>query len=156
WRDMSAGPGSVAAMTEAAGNTLGLKYLDGGHQQGCNERDDRFTLWRRRFHHFAFYGFLLCFASTSVATIYHYGFGWPAPYALTSVPVMLGTLGGVGLLIGPVGLLWLNVRRDSRHGDSAQKPMDRGFIALLLLTSLTGLALLAWRDSSAMALLLAL
>src|SRR4030095_6374490 len=48
WRDMSAGPGSVAAMTEAAGNTLGLKYLDGGHQQGCNERDDRFTLWRRR------------------------------------------------------------------------------------------------------------
>jgi len=34
--------------------------------------------------------------------------------------------------------------------------MDRGFIALLLFTSLTGLALLAWRDSSAMALLLAL
>jgi citrate/tricarballylate utilization protein len=156
WRDMSAGPGSVIAMAEAAGNVLRLKYLDGGHQQGCNEHDDRFTLWRRRFHHFAFYGFLLCFASTSVATIYHYGFGWRAPYALTSLPVMLGTLGGVGLLIGPVGLLWLNVRRDPRHGDSAQKPMDRGFIALLLFTSLTGLALLAWRDSSAMALLLAL
>ena len=34
--------------------------------------------------------------------------------------------------------------------------MDRGFIALLLLTSLTGLALLVWRDSAAMALLLAL
>ena len=34
--------------------------------------------------------------------------------------------------------------------------MDRGFIALLLLTSVSGLALLAWRDSAAMALLLAL
>jgi citrate/tricarballylate utilization protein len=34
--------------------------------------------------------------------------------------------------------------------------MDRGFIALLLGTSLTGLALLAWRDTAAMALLLAL
>ena len=34
--------------------------------------------------------------------------------------------------------------------------MDRGFIALLFLTSLTGLALLAWRDTGAMALLLAL
>jgi citrate/tricarballylate utilization protein len=33
--------------------------------------------------------------------------------------------------------------------------MDRAFIALLFLTSATGLALLAWRDTSAMALLLA-
>jgi len=42
------------------------------------------------------------------------------------------------------------------HGDAAQKPMDRGFIALLFFTSLTGLALLAWRDTGAMALLLSL
>jgi citrate/tricarballylate utilization protein len=34
--------------------------------------------------------------------------------------------------------------------------MDRGFIALLFLTSLTGLALLIWRDTGAMALLLAI
>ena len=34
--------------------------------------------------------------------------------------------------------------------------MDRGFIALLFMTSLTGLALLAWRDTAAMALLLAI
>jgi citrate/tricarballylate utilization protein len=34
--------------------------------------------------------------------------------------------------------------------------MDRAFIVLLLLVSLTGLGLLAWRDSGAMALLLAL
>lgn len=34
--------------------------------------------------------------------------------------------------------------------------MDRGFIALLFFTSLTGLALLAWRDTGVMALLLAI
>jgi citrate/tricarballylate utilization protein len=34
--------------------------------------------------------------------------------------------------------------------------MDRGFIALLFFTSLSGLALLVWRDSAAMAVLLAL
>jgi citrate/tricarballylate utilization protein len=34
--------------------------------------------------------------------------------------------------------------------------MDRGFIALLLLSSASGIALLAWRDTGAMALLLAL
>ena len=160
WKDVSAAnrvklaPGAAAA--EAAWDTLRLKYLDGGHGQGCNEADDAFSLWRRRFHHFTFYGFLLCFASTSVATLYHYIFGWTAPYALTSLPVLLGTAGGIGLLIGPAGLLWLNLGRHPLHGDEAQKPMDRGFIALLLLTSSSGIALLAWRDTGAMALLLAL
>jgi citrate/tricarballylate utilization protein len=160
WNDVSPGdrvqdaPGAAAA--EAAQDALRLKYLDGGHGQGCNEADDEFTLWRRRFHHITFYGFLLCFASTSVATLYHYLFGWGAPYALTSLPVLLGTTGGIGLLIGPAGLLWLNLGRHPLHGDEAQKPMDRGFIALLLLTSSSGIALLAWRDTGAMALLLAL
>jgi citrate/tricarballylate utilization protein len=145
----------AAASAEAAHDALRLRYLDGGHGEGCNNADDRFTLWRRRFHHFTFYGFMLCFASTSVATLYHYLLGQPAPYALTSLPVLLGTAGGIGLVIGPVGLLWMNLRRDAAHGDVAQRPMDRGFIALLLLTSLTGLALLAWRDTGFMALLLA-
>jgi citrate/tricarballylate utilization protein len=67
----------------------------------------------------------------------------------------LGTLGGIGLLIGPAGLLWLNLRRDPDHGDVKQRPLDRAFSALLLLVSLTGLALMVWRDSAAMALLLA-
>lgn len=156
WRDVSPGRASAPAVAEAAKNALTLKYLDGGHGDGCNEESDRFTLARRRFHHFTFYGFMLCFAATSVATLYHYLLDWPAPYPLTSLPVLLGTAGGIGLLIGPAGLLWLNLRRDPAQGDVKQRPMDRGFIALLLLTSATGLALLAWRDSGAMALLLAI
>jgi citrate/tricarballylate utilization protein len=59
------------------------------------------------------------------------------------------------LLIGPAGLFWLNLRRNPVQGDVQQRPMDRGFIALLFFSSLTGVALLAWRDSGAMALLLA-
>jgi len=160
WRDIAQGERAQdaprAAVAEATQDALRLKYLDGGHGEGCNETDDAYTLWRRRFHHFTFYGFLLCFASTSTATLYHYLFGWDAPYALTSLPVLLGAAGGIGLLIGPAGLLWLNLRRHPLHGDAAQKPMDRGFIALLLLASASGIGLLAWRDSSAMALLLAL
>ena len=143
------------AASEAAGNVLKLKYLDGGHGEGCNNEDDAWTLWRRRFHHATFYGFMLCFASTSVATLYHYVFNWQAPYALNSLPVLLGTVGGIGLLIGPAGLLWLNLRRDPRTADVTQKPMDLGFIALLFLTSLTGLALMLWRDTSLLSLLLA-
>jgi len=157
WRDISpAGPAvSREAAAEAARNALTLKYLDGGHGNGCNDEDDRYTLRRRMFHHFTFYGFMLCFAATSVATLYHYLLDYHAPYPVLSLPVQLGIWGGIGLLIGPAGLLWLNLRRHPLHGDPAQRPMDRGFIVLLFLISLSGLALLAWRDTSAMALLLA-
>jgi citrate/tricarballylate utilization protein len=156
WSDQAPGALSVAPVAEAAGHALTLTYLNGGHGEGCNDEDDRFTLRRRRFHHLTFYGFMLCFASTCVATLYHYLFGWHAPYALTSVPVVLGTVGGIGLLIGPLGLLWLNLRRHPAHSDPAQRPMDRAFIALLFATSFTGLLLLALRDTGAMALLLAI
>ena len=144
------------AALEATKNALTLEYLDGGHGNGCNETDDAFTLARRRLHHFTFYGFLLCFAATCVATLYHYALGLQAPYALSSLPVLLGTAGGIGLIVGPAGLLWLNHRRNPAQTDPQQRPMDRGFIALLFFTSLTGLALLAWRDAGAMALLLAI
>jgi citrate/tricarballylate utilization protein len=160
WREVSP-PESPAKLKTAAGleatkNVLTLKYLDGGHTQGCNSTDDEFTLWRRRFHHLTFYGFLLCLAATSVATLYHYLAGWSAPYPVLSLPVLLGIAGGIGLLIGPAGLFWLNFRRHRDHGDDNQKPMDRGFIALLFLVSLSGLALLAGRETSAMALLLSI
>lgn len=155
WRETSPGAAGGAAIAETTHDVLRLKYLDGGHGRGCNNDDDAFTLARRRYHHLTFYGFMLCFAATSIATLYHYLLGWEAPYALTSLSVVLGTLGGIGLLIGPAGLFWLNMKRHPEHGDAAQKPMDRGFIALLFFTSLTGLALLAWRDTSAMGLLLA-
>ena len=155
WRSISAGAISASAAAEATHDALTLKYLGGGHGDGCNNEDDAFSLWRKRFHHFTFYGFMLCLASTSVATIYHYLFDWHAPYALSSLPVILGTLGGIGLLIGPIGLLYLNLKRNSAHGDASQKPMDRAFILLLLLISASGLLLLAYRDSVAIASLLA-
>ena len=156
WKEITPGAASAIAVGEATHNVLRLKYLDGGHGQGCNDEDDRFTLRRRIFHHLTFYGFMLCFAATSVATLYHYVLGLQAPYAYTSLPVILGTVGGIGLLIGPAGLLWLNLRRSPLHGDAAQKPMDIAFIVLLFTVSLTGLALLIWRDTSYMALWLAI
>ncbi len=85
--------------------------LTGGHGKGCNEADDAFTLLRRRFHHFTFYGFMPALAVTVVATGYHYVAGWEAPWPALSLPVMLGTLGGIGSFIGPAGLLWSICRR---------------------------------------------
>lgn len=149
-------PQRPGAAGEAIHDVLTLKYLDGGHGEGCNESDSRFTLWRRRFHHLTFYGFMLCLASTSVATVYHYGLGLQAPYDYDSLPVILGTVGGIGLLIGPVGLFSLNLRRHPDHGDLSQRTMDRGFIAMLFLVSLTGLLLLVLRNTGWMGVLLAI
>ncbi|MDP3700270.1 MAG: tricarballylate utilization 4Fe-4S protein TcuB [Hylemonella sp.] len=144
------------AALEATHDVLRLKYLDGGHGEGCHNEDDAWTKKRRVFHHATFYGFMLCFAATSVATLYHYLFGWVAPYDLPSLPKILGAVGGVLLLIGTAGLYWLNLRRHPQHGDAAQKPMDRGFIALLFFTSLTGLGLWAARGTTLMPATLAL
>ena len=158
WRDVSPATGGAAlsapAAAEATDAVLRLKYLDGGHGDGCNNEDDSFTRSRRRFHHFTFYRFLLCFAATSVATLYHYLFGWVAPYDLPSLPKLLGVPGGVSLMIGTAGLWHLNRQRHPLHGDAAQKPMDLGFIALLFLTSASGLALWLGRGTPALALLL--
>ena len=155
-RDISTGRASRPALAEAAASVFGLRYLGGGHGEGCNDADDAYTLHRRRFHHLTFYGFMLCFAATCVATLYHYLLDDHAPYPLFSPPVVLGTVGGIGLLAGPAGLLWLNLRRDPAHREDSHNAMDRGFIALLFLTSATGLVLLGWRDSEAMALALAI
>lgn len=155
-RNISPGTVNRPAVINTTQDVLSMRYLDGGHGKGCNNEDDAFTLWRRRFHHFTFYGFLLCFAATSVATLYHYLLGLQAPYDYFSLPVILGTLGGIGLLIGPAGLLWLNLKRHPAHGDPEQRPMDRGFIVLLFLISLTGLLLLVLRNTSYMGLLLAI
>ncbi|CAI8883193.1 MULTISPECIES: tricarballylate utilization 4Fe-4S protein TcuB [Burkholderia] len=155
WRNEDPGDASIDAALEATRNVLSLRYLGGGHGDGCNNADDAFSLLRRRFHHLTFYGFMLCFASTCVATLYHYVFHLEAPYAYMSVPVVLGTVGGVSLLAGTCGLLWLNLKRHPLHGDPAQKPMDRGFVLLLILTAASGLALLALRSTNLMPTLLA-
>jgi citrate/tricarballylate utilization protein len=141
-------------MNEAAHDALKLRYLDGGHGEGCHEADDAWTHSRRRLHHFTLIGFALCFAATSVATLYHYAFGWVAPYGFTSLPKILGMTGGVLLSVGTAGLLWLRLRRHPAHVAADQKPMDLGFISLLLLTGFTGLLLAVLRETPALPLVL--
>jgi citrate/tricarballylate utilization protein len=105
---------------------------------------------RRLFHHLTFYGFALCFASTTVAAFYHFALDRVAPYPILSLPVMLGLIGGLALLAGTGGQFWTRLRLDPALDDPAQRGEDQHFILLLWLTAATGLALLAWRDTAAM------
>lgn len=154
WRDIN-GAGDARAVARATGDAAQLTYLGGGGG-GCTSENEQPSAQRRVYHHFTFYGFMFCFASTSVATVYHYAFGWPAPYPLTSLPVVFGIVGGLGLLIGPAGLFVLSRKRDPVLDDTPRRGMDVAFLAMLFLTSLTGFALMLWRDGPAMGLLLAI
>ncbi|NBU43394.1 MAG: tricarballylate utilization 4Fe-4S protein TcuB [Betaproteobacteria bacterium] len=160
WREVtpvtSGQPVSPPAMAEATHDVLRLKYLDGGHGEGCHDADDATTQVRRSCHHLTFYGFMLCLAATSVATLYHYAWGWVAPYDLPSLPKVLGVIGGVSLMAGTAGLWRLHHRRHPLHGDAAQRPMDLAFIGLLFVTAATGLVLWLARGTPWLTLLLCL
>jgi citrate/tricarballylate utilization protein len=157
WRDIGEPAGTLAepaSIWQAIRDASTLRYLDGGGV-GCMNEDDKPTDRRRLYHHFTFYGFMLCFASTSVATLYHY-LGREAPFPWYDLPVVLGTFGGIGLIVGPVGLLREKFRRDAVLQDEKKYGMDVAFLAMLFMTSLTGMALLGLRATPAMGLLLAL
>jgi citrate/tricarballylate utilization protein len=141
------------AHKRAVWDALRLKYLDGGGI-GCNYPDGRFSLIQKWYHHLVFYGFLLCLASTTIAAIYHHFLDRAAPYPFWSWPVVLGTVGGVSLLIGTGGLLYLKKQMDDAPAIPDALGMDVGFIVLLFLTSLTGLLLLLLRETPAMGILL--
>jgi citrate/tricarballylate utilization protein len=154
YRGLQPGAASQAASAQAARDVLTLKYLDGGHGDGCNEADDAFTLARRRAHHLTFYGFLLCFAATCVATLYHYALQRPAPYGWLTLPKLLGVSGGIALALGTAWLWQLHRQRHPLHRDPAHTTLDRGFIALLFVTAVSGLALALARTTPALPLLL--
>jgi citrate/tricarballylate utilization protein len=132
-----------------------LRYLDGGGA-GCSADGNSAGDPRRLYHHLTFYGFLLCFASTSLATLYHYLLGRIAPYPWYDLPVILGVLGGIGLVVGPLGLFAAKQNRDAMLQDSTRRGMDTAFLVMLFLTGATGLLLLILRATPAMGLLLAL
>jgi citrate/tricarballylate utilization protein len=158
WRDIGEPVGmktDAKSLLQAFRDAGELRYLDGGGV-GCFNEGERPEDRRKLYHHLTFYGFMLCFAATCVGTLYHYLLAREAPYAWWDLPVVLGTLGGIGLLIGPAGLLAAKWRRDPVLVDTQRHGMDAAFTMMLFLTSLTGMALLLWRASAAMGPLLAL
>lgn len=158
WRSIptpvpGSGVGGTAVL-RTADDAARLRYMDGGGA-GCMNRGEMPFPARRVFHQFTLFGFLLCFAATSLATLFHYIGGWQAPYPWYSPPVLLGMAGGIGLLVGPAGLLHQKLGRDRALEDGAYRSMDTAFILMLFLVSLTGFALLVFRETAAMGLLLA-
>jgi citrate/tricarballylate utilization protein len=144
WRDIGGGIVTAAALSGALTAAAQMRNLDGGQGQGCNfEKTDRYSHRRRQFHQAVMYGFLLCFASTSVATVMHYLLGLKAPYGFFSPPKLLGVPGGLLLVIGTAGLAVLKLRAERELGAVHVWGGEMAFVALLGFVGLTGLVLYA-------------
>ncbi|HEX7927934.1 MAG TPA: tricarballylate utilization 4Fe-4S protein TcuB, partial [bacterium] len=144
---------SPKAFGQAVYDVLTLRYLGGGGE-GCNDQNEAFSQKRRWLHHTMFYGFLLCFASTTMASFYEHVLHVLSPFPFWSPPVLLGTVGGVLMVVGTGGLLWVKAAGDTAPASPQHTGADVALLLLLLLVSLTGLVLLVLRDTPAMGILL--
>lgn len=148
-------PSSLTTVAAAIADALSLTYLKGGGP-GCYYPKDRPSPVRRIYHSLTAWGFLSALISTSLAAIYQDVFHWLPPFRLTSAPVLFGTVGGVAMTIGTVGLIWFKLNSDEVPAGSAAPAMDYMFLVTLCLTSLSGLFTLVFRRASAMGAILAI
>lgn len=157
WRQVGAQRLKAVHLVRAFGQAANMRNLKGGHGDGCNfEDEDRFSQGRRMAHQAVMYGFLLCFASTSVATVMHYGLNMPAPYPLWSLPKLLGVSGGLLLVLGCVEMVRLKLRADTSLGAQGAFGGEIAFVGLLGFVGLSGLVLYGLGQTAAMPVLLAL
>ncbi|TCM86572.1 FAD-dependent tricarballylate dehydrogenase TcuA [Rhodovulum steppense] len=146
---------SARSVARALSDILSLRNLGGGGP-GCETRDGPTGPGRRWAHHLVAYGFGLTFLATLAGAVQHHLLDRIAPYPLFSLPVALGTLGGVAMLAGLAGLDFRRHRANRRPTTPEMEAADRFTRASLALAAATGLALLALRETAAMGLLLAL
>lgn len=139
----------LSALYEAAR----LRYLRGGGEE-CFYPVGQPSPTRRRLHAIVAYGFLLCAVSTISASVLQDILGSDPPYPPISVPVVTGTLGGLGMVIGCIGLIALKRRTDPAA--SFEEMIQRDYNLLVALTALgvTGLLVLIVRTTPAYGLLL--
>jgi citrate/tricarballylate utilization protein len=156
-RDTLGQPGDFLqwpALLGAAQEALGLHYLRGGQAGGCYYPTERTSNARLVLHMLVFYGFLSALAATIVAFILQDVFGELPPYPLLSAPVMLGSVGGIAMIVGATGLLYLKWHSDHAPADEQTLKLDWLFLLSLDVVSITGMVLLVLRDTPLMGALL--
>jgi citrate/tricarballylate utilization protein len=126
-----------------------LRNMRGGGEE-CYAAGDDPSPARRRLHGAVAWGFAACFVSTVSAAVLQDVLGIGPPYPLLSVPVILGTAGGLSMLAGCAGLIAL--RR--RGGPAEHGVADYGLLFGLGLLALTGLLTLLLRATPVFGLIL--
>jgi citrate/tricarballylate utilization protein len=136
---------------------LNLTYMRGGGE-GCYYPAITAPSNARRVLHVTLVaGVALAFLATVAAAFMQDVLERLPPYPLLSVPVVSGTLGGVCIVIGGVGLLVLKAQRTAKNLDNrGMLKLDLIFLWTLIAVAVTGLLLLAFRGTPYLAPLLVL
>lgn len=142
-------PVGAGAVARAVWYAATLKYLRGGGAECYYPERAAPSAVRRRLHGLVAYGFGLCFLSTVAAGVLQDILGSQPPYPVLSVPVLSGTVGGIGLALGSTGLLLLKARADETTSFRAMTVKDYGLLVGLTFLALSGLATLLTRDTAA-------
>jgi citrate/tricarballylate utilization protein len=147
----------VRATASAITDAFSLRYMRGSDDaDGCYYPLDRPSGTRRLHHSLVFYGFALAFISTTIAAIEQEVLGILPPYPILSLPVITGVAGGIGMIVGCTALMWMKARSDDRPATEVMLSMDFAFLAILNLSSITGMLVLVFRDEAVMGTLLIL
>jgi citrate/tricarballylate utilization protein len=138
----------LAALSDAGQ----LRYLQGGGAE-CYYPDDHPSAARRYLHGLVAYGFSLCLLATVSAAVCQDLLSREPPYGLVSLPVLSGLLGGVALVVGTTGLIFLKSRADPAPMEEPHSA-GYGFVVALDVLALTGLATLLARHGTGFGLVL--
>jgi citrate/tricarballylate utilization protein len=145
---------TIASVRQAVLYAATLRYLRGGGEDCYYPDDELPSAGRRYLHGLVAYGFALCLLSTVSAGIMQDIVGDGPPYPLPSVPVLSGIVGGVGMTIGSLGLLRLKTRSSPTTSFAQMTIKDYGFLAALVLLSVSGLATFVTRSTPAFGIVL--
>ncbi|MEN1967920.1 tricarballylate utilization 4Fe-4S protein TcuB [Lentibacillus sp. N15] len=157
WRDIRSSKDESATFKDVVTATkyaADLRNLGGKNKGGCTDQEGKSSTNRRWLHHFVGYGFLLTFASTTLAAFCAHILQSPAPYSVFHPVVLLGTVGGIGIIVGTTGLLYFKLKRDPELTDEQANKSGASFTMALWTVAITGMLLLILRETVAMNVLL--
>ncbi len=138
------------AMVKVASEALTLRWMTGGGDGCFYPEKEKTSDSRRLLHIMVVVGFLFAFASTTIAAGLQEIRGELPPYPVLSAPVLLGAAGGILMIVGSTGLLWLKIPAERSLIAGAMLKMDVAFLMVFDLVSVTGMLLLVARETALM------
>ena len=144
-------PRTLSAWLGAAKDAATLRNMRGDE---CSYPGEEHSNGRWIYHSLLFFGYCAALVSTTIAAFLGEILQVPPPYPLLSAPVVFGVAGGIGMIVGAAGLLWLKfqTQRDLSHPE--MRSLDLALLVMTLAVAGSGMLVLGLRETALMPLML--